>query len=152
LLRLILRCLLALRRLRLGLRIGAAHRKRIGLTDQTRQFSKGIAIRRVAMLICAATIVIMGGKTSVLISISHRLRCIPSQEGAKSYDKRMVTRQMPRTSPCARRSTPSKLQLPHLGRGVDAKYGQSGRQNRNDALDHGQARLCKLCIIIDNEA
>ena len=33
----------------------------------------------------------------------------PLQEGAKSYDKRMVTCQMPRTSPCARRSTPSYL-------------------------------------------
>ena len=31
----------------------------------------------------------------------------PLQEGAKSYDKRMVTCQMPQTSPCARPSTPN---------------------------------------------
>ena len=81
---LVLRRLVTLRGLRLGFHIGAAHRKGIGLADQARQFGQGIAFDILAMLICAAAIVIMGGKLSVLISISHRLRCIPSQEGAKS--------------------------------------------------------------------
>ena len=55
-----------------GLHVGAAYRKRIGLADQARQFGQRIALCLLAMLIVAATIVIMGGKRSVLISISHR--------------------------------------------------------------------------------
>ena len=35
---------------------------------------------------------------------------------------------------------------------MDAQNGQSGSQNRDDALNQSQTRLCDLCIIIDNEA
>ena len=34
----------------------------------------------------------------------------------------------------------------------DAEDGEARCQDRDDALDHGQSRLCKICIIIDNEA
>ena len=42
--------------------------------------------------------------------------------------------------------------LPHLVRSMDAEDGEARCQDRDDALDHGQSRLCKICIIIDNEA
>ena len=42
--------------------------------------------------------------------------------------------------------------LPHLVRGMDAENGEARCQDRDDALNHCQPRLCKICIIIDNEA
>src|ERR1700743_1319931 len=66
--------------MRLHRQIGASHAaKRIGLTDQPREFGQRIAFapgRR--MLIIAVIVVVIGGKKSVLISISHRDHASPS--------------------------------------------------------------------------
>ena len=123
--------------------------ERIGLSDQPRQFRQRIALGPIGgMRIAAAAIVVMGGIRSVLVSISHRDDASPST-GAKSYDKRMVTRHMPRHIPMCAAFTPS---LPHLGWSVDAENGETRCQNRDDALNHRQARPRDLCMIIDNEA
>src|SRR5205085_2623122 len=124
LLRLILRRRVTLRRLRLGFHIGAAHCERIGLADQARQFRQRIALGLLAMLICAAAIVIMGGKRSVLISISHRLRCIPSRKEPNRTSNEWSPARC-RGHPHVRGRLPLATKLPHLGRCVDAEYGQS---------------------------
>src|SRR4030081_2568530 len=65
---------------RLHLRIGPAHSaERIGLTDQPRKFGQGIALAPGgAMLVVAAIVIVIRGKRSVLISISHRDDASPS--------------------------------------------------------------------------
>src|ERR1700737_1144053 len=72
--------LIAPARTRLYRLIGPSHAaERIGLTDQPRQLSQRIALapcRRV--LVTAAIIVVISGKRSALISISHRDDASPS--------------------------------------------------------------------------
>ena len=92
---------------RLDLLIGPTHTERVGLTDQPRQFGQRIALGlgRCALLI-VAIMVIIGGKRSVLISISHRDDASPSGKPP--------TRPYKRTSRCqlAAPQIPMRAQKP----------------------------------------
>ena len=81
---------------RLDLLIGPTHAERVGLTDQPRQFGQRIALGlgRCALLI-VAIMVIIGGKRSVLISISHRDDASPSGKPPTHPFKRTGPRQLP---------------------------------------------------------
>ena len=96
-------------------------------------------------------LIVVGGKRSVLISISHRDDASPSgKPPTRPSYKRTGPCQMPSQVP-----TPVSSAcpcLPHLVRSMDAENGEPGCQNRDDALDQCQPRLRDLCIIIDNEA
>src|SRR5260221_12759553 len=85
---------------RVDLLIGPTHAaQRIVLTDQPRQFGQRIALvlgGRVLGLV--AVMVIIGGETSVLISISHRDDASPSGKPPTHPFKRTGPRQMPHSS------------------------------------------------------
>jgi hypothetical protein len=88
--------------LRLSLYIGPAHRKRIGLADQPGQFGQRIALAPASgVLIAAATIVIVVGIRSVLISISHRGDASPSARS--QFVRHQIVRQMIGHPPVAAR-------------------------------------------------
>src|SRR6202011_6072155 len=85
---------------RLDLSIGPTHAaERIGLTDQPRQFSQGIALAvRRRMRIAAA---VVRRIRSVLISISHRDDASPSGKARRTVPtKEPATARYPHRSPC----------------------------------------------------
>ena len=139
---------------RLQREIGSPHAtERIGLTDQAREFRQWIAFAPGRCMLTTAMIVVISGKRSVLISISHRDDASPSGKPPtpnRSY-KRTGSCRMPPRVPNTRVND-ARFCLTHFDRGIDAENGQPGCQNRNNALNQSQPRLCNLCIIIDNEA
>jgi hypothetical protein len=82
---------------RLYLLVGPTHAaKRIGLTDQARELGQRIALALGwRALVIAAIIVIIRGKRSALISISHRDDASPSGKPPTHPFKRTGPRQMP---------------------------------------------------------
>ena len=86
---------------RWDLRIGAAHAdERIGLTDQPREFGQGIAVALCRRMRVTAIVIIVRGKGSVLISISHRNDASPSGKPPTRPTKRTDCYQMPSQVPC----------------------------------------------------
>src|SRR4029077_5642175 len=99
--------------------------KGIGLADQPRQFGERVVFSPwFSSRVRAAIIIVVGGKRSVLVSISHHEDASPSAQrhiaGTHQWYARNGFCQIPSQIPICEGQCPC---LPHLGWSADAENG-----------------------------